>query len=535
MIGITSNKRGVKVLTINTYMDVDSNVDILPEFFDCMYIKATSRQVAENVLVGVSPILSYKCSYKPVLMSKSLRGKMGLIDFLVDGYTDDINSEDVMDAVDRIAANCAKYHIQREITRPTSPNSLFANILRYHLSRDKRIVELLLIEKSSLGYINPIFERYHSLGMFHLREMFVFEETMLEYGVLRVYKYVAKEHLCPKCNHSHLIYTECCPKCGSSDLRIENIIHHFRCANVSPESTYNQGGLLVCPKCHRPLRHIGVDYDRPATIYSCKTCENSFASPLTKATCCYCETTSDVQNLVPRDSVYFEITVEGIRALTQGGVTFSQFVNMYDNYMEYVNFINRLKRQLTEIYVNDPLCLMVGKLWILNEKHETIKVPDSIQGRLCRLLPGHKVAYNNNIFYIANLVVGDEEPDDDLSRFRGELSRALQDLRYDLEPGQHVCYMVDTINSGEMTTLEEFLHLLEFVAAQPDDSAAHTDKPAKPEQAEEEAPQSFEPQESEEDRREAIRQRRHQRLMALLIGLSVFMIAVAALCVLILV
>ncbi|MFQ9809072.1 MAG: hypothetical protein ACLRYB_05330 [Segatella copri] len=42
----------------------------------------------------------------------------------------------------------------------------------------------------------------------------------------------------------HLLYTECCPKCGSSNLKFQNIIHHFSCANVSPESSYNVGGML---------------------------------------------------------------------------------------------------------------------------------------------------------------------------------------------------------------------------------------------------------------------------------------------------
>ena len=536
MIGITTNKRGVKVLTINTYIDIDSNVDILPEYFDCIFIKASTPQVAQNVLIGASPILSYKCSYKPVLMSKVLRGKMGLVDYLVDGYTDDISSEDVMDAVDRIAANRAKYHIKSEVTRPVSPNSLFANILRYYLSRDKRIVDLELLEKSSLGYINPIFERYHSLGLFHLREMFVFEETMLEYGALRVHKFVAKEHLCPKCNHSHLIYTECCPKCGSSDLKIENIIHHFRCANVSPESTYNRGGMLICPKCHRQLRHIGVDYDRPATIYTCKTCDNTFASPITKATCCYCESTNEVQNLIPHNILLFEITAEGIRALTEGGVNFSQFVNVYDNYMEYANFINRIKRQITEIYVNEPLCLMIGKLWILDKHHETIRIPDSIQGHFCRQMPNRKVTYNNNIFYAGNLVVGEDAPEEELEEFRNELSRVIRRVCYDLEKGQQLCFMVDTINSGEMTTLEEFLHILEFIAADPDDSCSYAvtpDKPATDDSDDDD--NSFEEKESEEDLIEERRMRRHKRLMGILIGLSTLLIAIAALCLLLLV
>lgn len=292
--------------------------------------------------------------------------------------------------------------------------------------------------------------------------------------------------------------------------------------------------MLICPKCHRQLRHIGVDYDRPATIYSCKTCGNSFSSPLTKATCCYCEKTSDVQNLIPRDVVYLEITAEGIRALTQGGVNFSQFVNMYDNFMEYNNFINRVKRQITEIYVTDPLCLMVGKIWILNSNKETIKIPDSIQGHLCRLLPNHKVSYNNNIFYVGNLIVGDEEPTEEEQNFRNDLSRVIHRLRYDIEQGQRVCYMVDIINSGEITTLEEYIHVLGFVAAIPDDSYGYADKEevVKPK---EEEPYDFEPKESEEDKAESRRQLRHRRIVNWMIGVSVLLLLIAGLCLLILV
>ena len=39
-----------------------------------------------------------------------------------------------------------------------------------------------------MGYINPIFEHYHSMGQFHLAEMFAYVDTLEEYGALRKHK-----------------------------------------------------------------------------------------------------------------------------------------------------------------------------------------------------------------------------------------------------------------------------------------------------------------------------------------------------------
>lgn len=317
MIGLRRNKRGDMVLTIDSFVDIDSTPDIQSDYFDCIYINTTSERAFHAIMFGASPILSYKCSYKPIFAHTALTGKEQMIDYIVDAYMSDMSNEKVYEIIDKIKKAREKYGIKQEIARPTQPNQLFANILRYQLSRDQRVLGHRLMEKSSLGYINPIFEHYHSMSLFHLAEMFTFMNSMVECGALRKSHYLIKEHLCPKCNHSHLLYTECCPNCGSSNLKIQNIIHHFSCANVAPESAYNVGGMLICPKCHKKLRHIGVDYDRPAVIYSCNDCESSFTTPLTKATCCYCQSTYPVSALVPRDVVDYEITEEGIRMLTK--------------------------------------------------------------------------------------------------------------------------------------------------------------------------------------------------------------------------
>lgn len=478
MIGLKKTKRGDKVLVIDTYIDVDSSVDIQENFFDCVMIKARTEQALSSILYGASPILSQKCSYKPIFVYRTLDDKPRIIDHIIDAYTNDYDSEKVYDIIDNIKRASLHYNIKRELARPTTPNQLFANICRYLLSRNKRVIWHELIEMSSTGFINPIFEHYHAMGLFHLSEMFMFKETMLEYGAFRVHNFHMKQHLCPHCNHSHLLYTECCPKCGKSDLKLENIIHHFSCANVSPETTYNVGGMLICPKCHKLLRHIGVDYDRPAVIYSCKTCGNSFTTPVTKAVCSNCKEEMEVSKLIPHDVVDLEITEEGVRALTQGSVVFSNFVNYYDNYMEFPIILNRIRRQLLENHFSTEYTVLVGKIWILDKERKTIKIKDSLQADFCKEFFNHKVSYNNNIFYVTSSIF-QEEVDDEviITRFRNDLSKGIRKIADKLEPGEKVCYTFMSQKKTHMDNYEEFFENLNYVTAVPDDFCNYSEVP----------------------------------------------------------
>lgn len=533
MIGLRRNKRGDMVLTIDSYIDIDSTPDIQPDYFDCIYINTKSEHAFHAILFGASPILSWKCSYKPIFVNTAVSGKEQIIDYIVDAYVSDMNNEKVYEIIDRIKMARQKFGVKSETSHPTQPNQLFANILRYLLSRDQRIMGHRLLEKSSLGYINPIFEHHHSMGLFHLNEMFMFIDTMVEFGSLRIHRFLLKEHLCPKCNHSHLLYTECCPKCGSSNLKIQNIIHHFSCANVSPESSYNVGGMLICPKCHKKLRHIGVDYDRPAVVYTCNDCENSFIAPITKATCCYCQSTFPVNTLVPRDIEDYEITEEGIRTLTSGNIMFNNMVNIYDNFMEYYLLMNRLRRQLMETYRKDELSVMVGKIWIINENKDTVKIKESIQGKLCRIFSNHKVSYNNNIFYVFSTLYEQEETVEEAQqKLSKEMSIAIRKVANSIEPDEIICSMLETKAKTIASNYDEFFNKLQYVDMTPDDYCRYSEEPLMKEEEKEVKPQEelldTEPKEDENDK---IQKRivLYKKLVAILVTIAGILIIMALL------
>jgi hypothetical protein len=100
MIGLRRNKRGDMVLTIDTYIDIDSTPDIQSDYFDCIYINTTSERAFHAILFGASPILSYKCSYKPIFVNTAVSGKEQITDYIVDAYVSDMSNEKVYEIID---------------------------------------------------------------------------------------------------------------------------------------------------------------------------------------------------------------------------------------------------------------------------------------------------------------------------------------------------------------------------------------------------------------------------------------------------
>ena len=103
-----------------------------------------------------------------------------------------------------------------------------------------------------------------------------------------------KIHLCPYCSHYAINFHEVCPRCRSADTGIVEMVHHFRCGTVAPEAEFRNGARFTCPKCRRPLRHLGVDYERPSASYVCGGCRHLFLDPPVSCRCLNCSEEFDV-------------------------------------------------------------------------------------------------------------------------------------------------------------------------------------------------------------------------------------------------
>lgn len=138
MIGLRRNKRGDMVLTIDTYIDIDSTPDIQSDYFDCIYINTTSERAFHAILFGASPILSYKCSYKPLFVNTAVSGKEQITDYIVDAYVSDMSNEKVYEIIDRIKMakrSTASSRKLQDLHSRTSSLPTFCDI-SYHATRE---------------------------------------------------------------------------------------------------------------------------------------------------------------------------------------------------------------------------------------------------------------------------------------------------------------------------------------------------------------------------------------------------------------
>ena len=121
----------------------------------------------------------------------------------------------------------------------------------------------------------------------------------------------SKVNLCYDCNSGYLNFAESCTKCHSLDLKTENLIHHFRCAYIGPESDFVKGDQLVCPKCDTALKHIGIDYDKPSEIHICNNCNHTTQETTMMAKCVDCGKENELNQLTTHTIYEYRPTEKG--------------------------------------------------------------------------------------------------------------------------------------------------------------------------------------------------------------------------------
>ncbi|MEM3552007.1 MAG: hypothetical protein QXN87_08735 [Candidatus Bathyarchaeia archaeon] len=91
--------------------------------------------------------------------------------------------------------------------------------------------------------------------------------------------------VCPCCGSYKLLLQLHCPSCGSARLSRGAVVEHMLCGHVDVEINFRRGQDLVCPKCGKRLKAIGVDYRRPGILYKCMDCQTTFQNAQGKFKC----------------------------------------------------------------------------------------------------------------------------------------------------------------------------------------------------------------------------------------------------------
>jgi response regulator of citrate/malate metabolism/predicted RNA-binding Zn-ribbon protein involved in translation (DUF1610 family) len=94
-----------------------------------------------------------------------------------------------------------------------------------------------------------------------------------------------KEIACNQCSSVKIGETFHCPKCNISNFKRGKLIEHFKCGNVSLEESYKDS---ICPKCHKEIKTIGIDYRTMENYYFCNDCGEKFAEILRQYVCLRC-------------------------------------------------------------------------------------------------------------------------------------------------------------------------------------------------------------------------------------------------------
>lgn len=124
--------------------------------------------------------------------------------------------------------------------------------------------------------------------------------------------------LCPDCNGYRVLVKELCTQCHSPNIAMEDSIHHFRCGYVGPEKEFIASGHGKCPKCEAPLRHIGVEYNRPGRIVNCEQCGHWGADPELRAWCVDCNRYHAPEQLKTVHIRGYTLTPDGSQAARNG-------------------------------------------------------------------------------------------------------------------------------------------------------------------------------------------------------------------------
>lgn len=316
---IITNMAGRRILIIRDYVDLDANEKISYDDFDITFLDIPhfTYNGIRHMLAKTSPLISKKCRLKPrfitVFNSNSLNKLEALLDGLAQSAIDDevtVRSEEILKQIEVLGIKPKDSAIDDE-------RDFFRRICQYCISRNMVDFTASTIPTLAKG-LSAVYAAYvdihETVGCgnnpddTNLRRIV---ERLLSKGYIESKQFVERIHLCPMCQSDQLLFSECCTKCKSSNITAEDMIHHFRCANISPESEYQYDGELRCPKCRHFLRHIGIDYDRPSKVQVCNNCGETQLHSEMKVTCAVCGHVTQPHLLTPYDIQEWTFTTKG--------------------------------------------------------------------------------------------------------------------------------------------------------------------------------------------------------------------------------
>lgn len=296
---IVVNKRGHRILVCDepVWVEYDSNFSY--DNFDAVFISTIFSNDVEFILKSINPVTCNKASYKPFFASIAVKDKIGIYAEMFDAFINSIDDELEVSTYEWVNNYRNQYHVPKETGTITNHNMLILRIFRYYISRNHLLLEPKVMEKSAMGIAFPLAECLHRRSLFHINRYFSWiGERVQGHPCL---PQVALPHPClPQVPALPSDLSGDLPQLRQQQPRIRTGDPPFLlCQYLTGAYLYGWRTGFICPKCHKTLRHIGIDYDRPASLYHCTDCDQTFLNPDTTALCTYCGTIAPVSEALP--------------------------------------------------------------------------------------------------------------------------------------------------------------------------------------------------------------------------------------------
>lgn len=300
------NKEGKLILKVSEYTKVNKGYFSM-DMNDALLIDFKDHDKVKDMLINIRSS-DVRSEYLMPVFVVGYPGEFShYIEYLCDGIVSGEDDKELNKKLDFIHANVGQL---KDLHEEQYERKTLYKLLRYMFTRNYSLNPIIDVS-SSMGYVYPFLDIHYLNDPKKNKYIFEVIREGERMGLIKG-EFVDKVHVCPECNSDFSNFRELCPKCGSSNLSSEYLIHHFVCANVGPERDYKKGNSLVCPKCARELRHIGVDYDRPSIVFECHDCGEFFQDPNLKSFCYNCRTLSLVNDLEPQNIQEYSISRFGV-------------------------------------------------------------------------------------------------------------------------------------------------------------------------------------------------------------------------------
>lgn len=273
--------------------------------FDGIILTANNDSEIEKTILAIRTHENPNIYLKPVFfLLKTMNGLTIHTDGVFDEHKSNDLTKNINEKISKLTGNKSASHKSLEI-----------KLMNYLYSRDGQLIP----QKNRLvrsGYSYPFVDCYYKgedFEKYKLLKQCIKNDWLNEQLEDRV-------QLCIQCQDSYMIYKETCPKCQSINIQAHDIVHHFPCAHIAPATTFKQDGSdeMVCPKCDKLLRHIGIDYDKPSVVFSCNNCDNNFQLAEVISECHTCNHQNKLEDLVEVDIQAYKISMNGIMKVEHG-------------------------------------------------------------------------------------------------------------------------------------------------------------------------------------------------------------------------